>query len=211
MSQYLKTEVQERIQAAALRAFAIQGFEAASIAAIAADAGVSTGNVYRYFDSKQTLLDAVLPETFPRTLKRLVRERVRALRGVRDVKAARRSPASSYRSAADELVEFSIANRLRVLLLLERSAGTPYEGFPGSLVEMLVEGALEHARSLGHAARPSAAASFALRRIYDNFLRSMAAALALEGDSAELRAAIESYTTYHLSGLAAFLEQELCS
>ena len=211
MSQYLKTEVQERIQEAALRAFATHGFESTSIAAIAADAGVSTGNVYRYFDSKQTLFDAVLPEAFPRTLKRLVRERVRALRGVREVKLARRAPTSSYRAASDELVEFSIANRWRVLLLLERSAGTPYANFASSLVDLLVEGALDHARSLGHSVRPSASASFALRRIYETFLQSMAAALTLGGDAAETRAAIESYTTYHLSGLAGFLEQELCS
>jgi AcrR family transcriptional regulator len=211
MSQYLKTEVRDDIQEAALRAFATVGFGETSVAAIAAEAGVSTGNVYRYFDSKQTLFDAVLPETVPRTLKRLVRDRVRSLRGVRDTDTARRAPGSGYRAASDELVEFSIANRLRVLVLLERSAGTPYEGFAASLVDLLVEGALDHARSLGRTPRPSAAASFALRQIYRNFLSSMAAALSLDGDAEELRAAVESYTTYHLAGLSAFLERELHS
>jgi AcrR family transcriptional regulator len=209
MSQYLKPEVQDRILEAALRAFATVGFEATSVAAIAADAGVSTGNVYRYFDSKQTLFDTALPETFPRTLERLVRARVRSLRGDRDPALVRRTPSSAYRAVADELVEFSIANRLRVLVLLERSAGTPYEGFSDSLIELLVDAALDHARSLGKTPRPSPAASFALRRIYASFLGAMASALSLPGGASDMRAAIECYTTYHLSGLTAFLAEEL--
>jgi AcrR family transcriptional regulator len=209
MRQYLKVEIQDRILEAALHAFATVGFQATSVAGVAAAAGVSTGNVYRYFDSKQTLLDTVLPETFPRALERLVRARMRAARGSRDPASVRRTPSSTYRAAADELVEFAIANRLRVLVLLERSAGTPYEGFADSLVDLLVDGALDHARSLGKKAHPSPAASFALRRIYANFLSAMAAALSVGGDAPAMRAAIESYTTYHLSGLVAFLDQEL--
>ncbi len=210
MSQYLKTEVQERILEAALRAFATVGFQSTSVAAIAADAGVSTGNVYRYFDSKQTLFDTVLPETFPRSLERLIRARLRAARGSRDPAAVRRAGSSAYRAVADELVEFSLEHRLRVLVLLERSDGTPYEGFADSLVDLLVEGALDHARSLGRTPRPTRPASFALRRIYANFLGAMGSALSLGGEASEMRAVIECYTTYHLSGLAAFLDQELC-
>jgi AcrR family transcriptional regulator len=211
MSQYLKLEVQQRILDAALTAFATVGFEAASVAAIAAEAGVSTGNVYRYFDSKQTLFDAVVPESFPRTLKRLVRARLHAAREAHDPAQARRTPGSAYRAVSDELVEFSLENRLRVLVLLERSAGTRYEKFADELVELLVEGALDHARSRGRAPRPSAAASFALRRIYANFLSTMAAALALDAPAPRVREAIESYTTYHLSGLSKFIEEELCA
>ena len=44
---------------AAQRVFASKGFHAANVADVAAEAGVSQGTVYHYFDSKETLLMVV--------------------------------------------------------------------------------------------------------------------------------------------------------
>lgn len=49
----------ERLLAAAMRRFATDGFNGASVRAIAADAGVATGLLYAHFDSKDTLLVAL--------------------------------------------------------------------------------------------------------------------------------------------------------
>ncbi|QCK87786.1 TetR/AcrR family transcriptional regulator [Phreatobacter aquaticus] len=58
----------DSILGAAREAFAQRGFEGTSIADIARAAGVSDGLVYRYFQNKRDLLNAVLTEFYERTM-----------------------------------------------------------------------------------------------------------------------------------------------
>ncbi len=51
-------KTRERIVATALRLFKERGFEATTMRAIAAEAGVSVGNAYYYFSSKEQLIQA---------------------------------------------------------------------------------------------------------------------------------------------------------
>jgi len=53
---------------AAQRIFVARGYQAASIAEIARAAGISDGLIYRYYESKRHLLDAVLAAFFERIL-----------------------------------------------------------------------------------------------------------------------------------------------
>src|SRR3712207_6803592 len=55
----------ESILAAALAEFSAKGFRGATIKSIAEAAGISTGLLYWYFDSKEALLQAVLGEFTP--------------------------------------------------------------------------------------------------------------------------------------------------
>ncbi|MGQ9730565.1 MAG: TetR/AcrR family transcriptional regulator [Candidatus Zipacnadales bacterium] len=50
------------IMEAAIRVFAAHGFDGGTIRQIATEAGVSEGLIYRYFESKEALLDAVIRE-----------------------------------------------------------------------------------------------------------------------------------------------------
>ncbi len=58
--QYLKTEVRQRILAAAEQEFKQNGYMNASIRTIADAAGISLGNIYRYFNNKEALFCAVI-------------------------------------------------------------------------------------------------------------------------------------------------------
>ena len=49
----------DSIREAAERVFVRRGFDGATIQEIADEAGVSAGNIYRYFDSKADLIHAV--------------------------------------------------------------------------------------------------------------------------------------------------------
>lgn len=51
-----RQETKQRLQAAALRRFHDDGFDATSVAAIAADAGVTERTFFRYFPSKEAVL-----------------------------------------------------------------------------------------------------------------------------------------------------------
>jgi AcrR family transcriptional regulator len=50
----------QEILDAARRAFVANGFDATSMQRIAQESGVSAGNIYRYFDSKEALIGAVI-------------------------------------------------------------------------------------------------------------------------------------------------------
>lgn len=50
----------ERIIAAAQRCFEAEGFHGASMARIAATAGVSAGLLYRYFENKEAIIEAIV-------------------------------------------------------------------------------------------------------------------------------------------------------
>jgi AcrR family transcriptional regulator len=55
----------EEIKLAALEVFAEHGFAGASIDAIAERAGMASGTIYRYYNSKEEILRAVVKSTFP--------------------------------------------------------------------------------------------------------------------------------------------------
>ncbi len=54
------TERQEKILNAALKLFAEQGFVSTSTSRVAKEAGVSEGLIFRHFENKEGLLDAIL-------------------------------------------------------------------------------------------------------------------------------------------------------
>lgn len=51
--QYLKKAIKTKIIASAVEEFRLNGFHEASVRIIAQNAGVSLGNVYRYFRDKE--------------------------------------------------------------------------------------------------------------------------------------------------------------
>jgi AcrR family transcriptional regulator len=58
--QFLKDEVRNAIVAAALSEFMEKGYEGASMRAIARSAGITAGNIYRYFVTKDSLFNAIM-------------------------------------------------------------------------------------------------------------------------------------------------------
>jgi AcrR family transcriptional regulator len=198
VAQVLKEEVELRIRQAALRVFAERGFAQAGVADIAREARVSSGNVYRYFESKEVLFEAVVPRALASKLLRLLGRRVRALSGVRDVA---RLPGSAFFTAAEQLVDFSLGHRLETVILLSRTVGTPLEGFDEKLVRFLEKLALAHFRKLDPSYLSDPGSQIVLRIAYENMVRAMATILERSADEAQIRAAVAAYSRYHLSGL----------
>ncbi|MCB1352546.1 MAG: TetR/AcrR family transcriptional regulator [Rhodobacteraceae bacterium] len=62
----------QQILEGARRSFMAHGFDAASMGAIAREAGVSKGTLYVYFDSKEALFSALINETRRKTAERLL-------------------------------------------------------------------------------------------------------------------------------------------
>ena len=58
--QYLKDNVRQKIYKAAVEEFKTRGYQDASIRDIAKNAGISLGNIYRYYDNKEALYIAII-------------------------------------------------------------------------------------------------------------------------------------------------------
>ena len=202
MAQYLKDDIQESIAAAALTIFAQKGYESATMAEIARAAGVSTGNVYRYFANKDALFYGVVDDGFARAFTLLLRRRVKALAGVEDVRTL--PPTDPYPMNSEEILRFCIANRLRVVILLGRAGGSRYERFSEETVERLIELALEHFRALDPCLSVTEVMRFSLDQIYQGLVRTMVSTLARFEDEGAIREAVHGYSKYHLAGLRSF-------
>jgi AcrR family transcriptional regulator len=199
--QYLKDEVRDAILQAALQAFAERTYAGATMAEIARAAGVSTGNLYRYFETKEALFTEAVPDRFVRRLHALVRGRVKALAGVEDV--TQLAPDARFFRISALLVDFAIQNRVRTLVLLGGAAGSRHEGFAAGLVDELSGLAVAHFRHLGAAFELTDSLKLVLRLIYENLIRALVAILASSTDGAAIAAALELHGRYHLAGLRA--------
>jgi len=62
--QTLKEDVNRRILSAALNEFEQQGYARSSMRRIAAEAGVTAGNIYRYYKGKEELFQALIRPTY---------------------------------------------------------------------------------------------------------------------------------------------------
>lgn len=201
MPQVLKEEVQRRIVESALRVFADKGYLTATMAEIAEGAGISTGNVYRYYDTKESLFDAALDPSTVERFKVLLQARVRALTGVSETPSG-----AAWISASEELMRFTIDNRLRVIVLLsrERARGSRLATHARETVDDLVRYALEYQEATAGAGgreRPTQTYQFVLEQIYENLIETTSRVLAEYDEEAAIREAIAHYTRYHLAGL----------
>jgi AcrR family transcriptional regulator len=195
MAQVLKPEIRARIEEAALRCFADQGYPGTSIAAIASLAGIAPANVYRYFRSKERVFDAVVPADLPVRHDRLLDSRIAAL-----------AEGSRQGLPADELLDFWLDHRLAVAVLLDRAEGTRFAGYSADFVRRLTD----HAeRSLDR--RPSPEQRAVLELVFDNTRRALARILRTARDREHGRALVAGFWSYQLpglDGLMAFLRQD---
>jgi len=204
MAQHLKEDVRERILTAALDVFAGRGYHSATMAEIAEKAGVATGNIYRYFPDKDTLFYTVVPPSFADELLGFLRKRVKAMAGVSDVRTL--PPGSAFSIVSEKLLAFCIANRERVIALLDRAQGTRYEDLPTRLVGDMSRLAVQHHRDLGLDVRLTPALRFSLSRIYRNWLSALIEILAASGDDRQIRERVTAFSKYHLAGLKGLFE-----
>ncbi len=204
MAQHLKEDIQESISSAALTVFAQKGYSAATMAEIGEAAGISTGNIYRYFQDKKELFRVVISDEFTRTFTEFIRQRVEALDGVDDVRALEMD--APYHLISEELLRFCIENRLRVVVLLGKAQGTDHEPFAEKMVQDLVNMAIAHARSTRPTFDPKDTTTFSLDLVYRNFVSAMASILTRFKDEAKIREAVADLSRYHLAGLKSFFE-----
>lgn len=194
-------EVRAAVRRAGAVVFAADGYEGATMAAIAAEAGVSTGNIYRYFSNKAGLFDAIFTDAFAAEFLERLERRVSDLV---DADALTRLGAEAQGSEAD-LLGFWIEHRLEVITLFARAEGSSQAGFRARFLEVLMartRADLEAraGRSLG----PEAA--LVLETLFDNTVRMVVRILEVHEDPDAVRRAFAAFWAYQLAGLAGLRE-----
>ncbi|HEX2874661.1 MAG TPA: helix-turn-helix domain-containing protein [Polyangiaceae bacterium] len=204
MPQVRKPEMRDAFVAAAAQAFAELGFAATSMADVAARADSSVGNLYKYFSSKQQLFDAAVPPELVQELTRRTRARIRALGSAKDVRELHEG--ARYQALSGDLLDYCLANRAAVVVVLVRAEGTPFSSFAEQFVQQLCGWALDYARVAYPTLRTNRAFSFVLQRAYRGFVTSVAEALQAFPDDAEARRVIALLTAQHQGGLKRLFE-----
>src|SRR5688500_6020300 len=194
MAQRQKPEIREAILQAAAAAFADGGFEGAALGDIVERAGTSIGNLYKYFANKDELFADFIPRGFTTELTNRIRTQVEALRAEPD--AFGLDDSHPYRRASEDLLAFTIAHRERVVFLLLRAQGTKHERFASEVVRLLVQLALEHARTPYPTFAVTPASKRTLARIYKAFVATLGTILAEERGDHAVREAVALHATY---------------
>ncbi|MBP1991219.1 TetR/AcrR family transcriptional regulator [Paenibacillus eucommiae] len=131
--QILKDEVRHNIVQAALSEFKREGYLTASMRQIAKSAGITSGNVYRYFKNKEELFDAIVGpvhEQYAAYMQEISQE----------IEHSRTRDApeilSYFRKVEGTIVELFKSYSSELMILLNRSDGSKYEKVKPELVDL---------------------------------------------------------------------------
>ncbi|MEY2934705.1 MAG: hypothetical protein RL033_5454 [Pseudomonadota bacterium] len=198
MPQVLKLEVRERILAAALAAFARHGFAAATMSEIARGADMAVANLYRYYPSKEELFAAAVPEDVVARFEQLLERSVHAHARLAGLDGP------SDEAAAEELLELWIAQRLVVVVLLDRAQGSAQQAFAERFVARLLRVSLAELRRAQPGVVVTREARLVLQQIFENTRRMIAVLLESCTEEAAIRRAVAAFRSYQVAGLGAF-------
>lgn len=198
MAQTLKEETRDAIVEAALSVFAKKGFRDASIQDVSRLAGLSAGNIYRYFPDKRALFEAALPPRLMEELQSALDRKIASWEGMPLSHDPKKNGAEGRFRA--ELIDLLAQNRLQWIALLR-------DGKPEELADRLQSFFERWLGSLGASPPLDRTRRRTVRLMYRNLIALIASALGEDLDPESLREALENCLDYHMAGLAAVMQQ----
>lgn len=128
--QYLKDTVRAAIVKEATHEFLEKGYQGASMRNIAKGAQTSTGNLYKYFQGKENLFDAIVGDVYHHLMDSIHQFEVKEGQGVDE---------ALFQVLLERVLQTFEANRIAVTLLLNRSHGSKYEDCKGNFTELITQ------------------------------------------------------------------------
>lgn len=202
--QYKKDEIKERIDAAALAVFADKGYKGAKISDISESAGVSVGNIYRYYKSKDDIFYANIDENFIEEAKVLLAEKISAM-GERDNLLGAKQDELSL--VNEEVISFMVENRHKMIIVFGKSESTKYENAKRELIEYILQKVEEGFAEQSGVFKIESAHGFTAGIIYNNLIDMVLSILKECEDSHTVAECLRTINTYHMFGISGFLTQ----
>jgi len=188
--QYQKEEVRARILAAALDEFEAHGYLGAQVRRIAERAQVSTGNLYRYFASKDDIFDTIVRSSYAR-IGALMADAASFCSGsqTRGVKNL------ASHLAAGIMAVYATHGR-QLTIIHEKSAGSKHANFLTTVTDMI------HERMRMELAREGIAADDTLvRLVATGFFSGMVTLLRTVEEPARLQELISRMLVFYFEDL----------
>jgi AcrR family transcriptional regulator len=200
MVQTLKDEIRENIDAAALDVFSKKGFRDTTMADIAKGAGVSVGNIYRYYKGKEDLFYSLIKPDFIEELKSLLGAKMKTADGMELYRMRDYDP-MNMRDIA--LKDFFSENRLKTIIVMDKNEGTRYEGFKEELVRFITETSLQYVDTMKDKRRIALSEVNVdlLKIVYSNLYSAVVEILKIYKDVEDIYDAYENLLDYHFFGI----------
>lgn len=197
--QVKKDQVREDIEAASLRVFARKGYMDTKICDISESAGVSVGNIYRYYKNKEEIFNSVIPECFRTEMQDAVIGKISA------AKNGLSAGSAAFQEVTDHFIRFMLENRERITIIFSGSKGTRLEHFEPEIVEALTI-AVKHIYPEKYAAYIKKYGNGSmLTLIYQNLIRMYAAVMGSDAGAEEVVSELKQINLYHFSGIMSLL------
>ena len=186
--QVQKPEVRQKILDTAQELFFRDGFSGTSTRNIAAGAGISVSNLYKYFTDKEAIFRAVIDPFYRFTET--------DLKDLFDTEHAE----DKHGNVFERLMGVMLSDRHRFVILISRSAGTEYEHVKNEIVNMITDH-MQQSIVPG-----SMKDSYSLEVIASNFIEGvLKIAEKYHDDVSAIRNNIDTLVRYHMAGMSQFL------
>lgn len=163
MSQRAESATLRQIHLAAKAEFMEKGFKSASLRKIVKAAGVTTGALYGYYDSKEALFEALVGEQYAHLMNCYRKAQADFARLPMEEQPEHMGDISGQ--CMEEMLLYAYENLDEVKLLLLCSEGTRFSGMIDEMVEIEVKATHDYQQVLERLGRPSPAIDARLEHI----------------------------------------------
>ncbi len=202
MAQKLKESILEKINLAALEIFAENGFRDTRLQDIAEKAGISTGNIYRYYKNKVMLFDALVNRAVLDEITSVITLNFTAAHG-QEYEGAHQKD-----GVHDPVKAFPFESyykmRHEMAIALYGAKGTSVDGFIDVIIDHLVKEGEAYQISIGRGTLTKERRDL-LKIIYRNFMIGFSQILSSSGSKKKIQQSVYSYVMYHQFGIFNFL------
>lgn len=198
MVQYKKDNIKEKIDSSALKIFGEKGYENTKISNISVEAKVSVGNIYRYYKSKEEIFYSVAPESVLEKLKSILINKVIL---AKNKELNGRESIRKFHLINEEFIEYMILNREQVLVMINGSKGTRYEGVKDEVISYMIENVKEHYSKESNEIIHDSMNYGIIKMIYEKLIEMMMHILKESKSPEDIKKSCEIINSYHLFGV----------
>ena len=176
------------------------GYQEAKISDIAEKAGVSVGNIYRYYKNKEEIFYSVIPESLPAQMKYMIIGKIDA------AKDGLQAETALFQDITGAFIRFILENREKLAIVFSGTRGTRFERLESEMVEALIDAIKiifpqkygAYVRKYGNDDMP--------RLIYRNLFRLYGEVMKRDTDTAEAARELRQVNLYHFTGITTLFD-----